>query len=182
MKIIVVDLELNQPSRKFIQIGAICMNLRTGEGLSEFNQYINPEEELSQFIVDLTGITQKQVDNGFKIQDSLTEFWHWVQSKGCKNIHAWGHDVWEIINESKKNGVSYPNVRSYNIKEFATIVKVALPNSAQSGGLNKTMNTFGLKFEGKQHNALDDAKNTAQLLFYLKEQFRQIFEIKRIAK
>ncbi len=180
MNIIVVDLEMAQPSRRIIQIGAVYMNLKTGFIVDKFNCYVNPEEELSDFIIKLTGISQKQVNNGIKIQDALTEFWAWTKAKECKNIQAWGSDVWELIQESKSNQIAYPNIRSYNIKELATIVKTALPNTSVKGGLLKTMETFGLKFEGRQHNALVDATNTGNLLFFLKEQFRQIFEIKRM--
>ena len=182
MNVIVVDLEMAQPSRKIIQIGAVCMNLKTGFILSQFNQYVNPEEELSEYIIKLTGISQKQVDTGFKIQDALTDFWAWTKDNNCKAVQAWGSDVWELIEESKSNMIVYPHIRSYNIKELATVVKSALPNSASKGGLLATMQTFGLTFEGRQHNALTDAINTAKLLFFIKEQFRQIFEIKKVIK
>ncbi len=182
MNVIVVDLEMSQPSGQIIQIGAVYMNLKTGFIVNSFNVYVNPEEELSDYIINLTGITQKQVDSGFKIQDALTDFWAWTEQNDCRNIQAWGSDVWELIRESKLNGISYPDIRSFNIKELSTIVRDTLPNTSTKGGLLKTMETFGLKFEGRQHNALVDATNTANLLFFIREQFRQMFEIKRMLK
>lgn len=182
MNVIVVDLEMSQPSRKIIQIGAVFMNLKTGVIINEFDVFVNPEEQLSDFIIKLTGITQKQVDKGSKIQDALMEFWSWVEQNKCRNLQAWGSDVWELIQESQSNQIAYPNIRSYNIKELATIVKTALPSASSRGGLLKTMELFGLTFEGRQHNALVDSLNTAKLLFFIKEQFRQIFEIKKVIK
>ncbi len=181
MNVIVVDLEMNQPSGKIIQIGAVLMNLKTGHIIDKFDCFVNPEEYLAEYIVKLTAITQKQVDNGSKIQDALGDFWNWVEKSKSKNLQAWGSDVWELIQQSKLNHIPYPSkIRTFNIKELVTVVKVALPNSAVKGGLAKSMETFGLKFEGRQHNALVDAVNTANLLFFVKEQFRQIFEIKKI--
>lgn len=182
MNVIVVDLEMNQPSQKIIEIGAVFMNLKTGDIIDRFDCYVNPEEQLDDFIIKLTGITQKQVDNGIKIQDALTEFWLWVEKHNCKNVQAWGSDVWELTQQSKLNHIQYPKIRAYNIKELVNVVKSALPNTSLKGGLSKSMEVFGLPFKGRAHNALVDAENTGNLLFFVKEQFRQIFEIKKVIK
>jgi hypothetical protein len=49
-----MDLELNQPSRRIIQIGAVTGNIRTGEIVSRFDSKVSPNEELSPAIVRLT--------------------------------------------------------------------------------------------------------------------------------
>jgi DNA polymerase III alpha subunit (gram-positive type) len=57
-----MDLELNQPSRRIIQIGAVIGNIRTGEIVSRFDSKVSPNEELSPAIVRLTKIEQEEVD------------------------------------------------------------------------------------------------------------------------
>lgn len=41
-----VDLELNQPSGKIIQIGACKGNIETGEVISSFSCFVDPQEPL----------------------------------------------------------------------------------------------------------------------------------------
>ena len=59
-----LDLELNQPSRRIIQIGAVIGNIRTGEIVSRFDSKVSPDEELSPAIAKLTKIKQEEVDFG----------------------------------------------------------------------------------------------------------------------
>ena len=59
-----LGLELNQPSRRIIQIGAVVGNIRTGEIVSRFDSKVSPDEELSPAIAKLTKIKQEEVDFG----------------------------------------------------------------------------------------------------------------------
>jgi hypothetical protein len=45
--IVALDLELNQPSRRVVQIGAVLGNVRTGEVVSQFDVKVNPGELFS---------------------------------------------------------------------------------------------------------------------------------------
>jgi len=58
------DLELNQPSEKIIQLGAIAGNIQTGEILESLSAYINPGEPLDPKIITLTGITVRWASSG----------------------------------------------------------------------------------------------------------------------
>jgi hypothetical protein len=49
--IVALDLELNQPSERIVQIGAVLGNVRTGEILSQFDAKVNPGEPFSSRIV-----------------------------------------------------------------------------------------------------------------------------------
>ena len=76
MKTVVVDLELNQPSNKIIQIGAVCIDTKSHKLISIFNQICNPEGELpSQYITNLTKITPEMVKNAEPLSDVLVQFW-----------------------------------------------------------------------------------------------------------
>ncbi len=161
MKLNIVDLELNQPSGKVIQIGAVRINIRTGEILSKFNTYVNPEETLDPYIVDLCHITQEQVDSAPTIVPALKAWWGWVDGK---HVGAWGRDVKLLADLSNELGVDTPHFSTYDLLPMGTILRNGVVNGG-SGGLRKTMTTFGLDFEGQPHNALDDALNTAKLAF-----------------
>ncbi len=183
MRIIIVDLELNQPSKKIIQIGATCIDVRNGSLCGNFNTFVNPEEELSPFIMDLCGISQKDVDSGDKLPNALMDFWDWTEKSGCRNLAAWGSDVYWMTTSSAAHEVKYPHkLKSLNIKEMSTVMRTALPATKSRGGLKSTMEAFGLIFEGKQHDALNDAVQAGRLLFFWKEEMRKMQELKRIIK
>lgn len=173
MRICVMDLELNKPSRKIIQIGAVCLDVKTGKTCArDFNVFINPHEPIDPYIVELCGITDKIIkDEGKDLYLGLTEMWAWMKASGCsRNVGAWGNDWSQVLRESRDNmGIVFEWPKVLDIKEMATVLRCAFPNNKAKGGLLNTMNLFGLTFNGRQHNALDDAKNTGKLLYKFKE-------------
>ena len=157
----IVDLELNQPSRSIIQIGAIQFNVKTGETIKELDLYINPAEPLDQYIIDLTGITQEQVDSGIPLTEGLKQFWAFLEGK---QVAAWGSDLVLLKAKSLDLEVETPErLTEMDLMPMANILRCAIPNGGR-GGLRKTMATFGLEFAGRPHNALTDARNTARLV------------------
>ena len=61
-KYLALDLELNQPSGKIIQVGiAIGRADDRFENYFTKKWYINPDEPIDQFIIDLTGITDSDI-------------------------------------------------------------------------------------------------------------------------
>lgn len=167
MKIIVVDLENCQPSGKIIQIGASVWDLKRGIELGKFDMYANPQELPSQYITDLTGITQENIASAYSLAVVLSCFWNWCEKQNCgMQLGAWGGDVYELIEASKAEGIwhgrKFPKV--LNIKEYSKVVRAALPQSKKSGGLRNSMEVMGLTFEGLQHRAYIDAWNTGKLL------------------
>lgn len=166
MRLIVLDLESNQPSGKIIQIGALVYNVNEDRVESKFNEYANPGEPVTEYITELTGITQKVLDVSDSLTIVLQNFWNWAEEVKCKQIGAWGSDVWDLIQQSKELGVSYPSrLRNIDIKAMSMIFRAPL-GTKQRGGLKSTLELFKLdpSFLGRQHDAYDDAFNTARLL------------------
>jgi len=171
MRLCVVDLEMNKPSRKIIQISAVCLDVKSGKmGAKDFNLFVNPGEPLDPFIIELCGITDKKLkDQGVELSQALTDFWTWAKAAGCaKNTSAWGNDISIVIKQSRELGIRCEYPKILDIKEMSTILRCAYPNNKAKGGLLNTMNLFGLPFDGRQHDALCDAKNTAKLLYHFK--------------
>ncbi len=183
MKMIVCDLELTQPTKKIIQIGATCIDMRSGILIDNFKTHVNPEEELTPFIMELCGISQEDVDRGDKLPSALMDFWDWTNRCKCTNIAAWGSDVYWLTRASKDHEVIYPKkLSSLNIKDMSSVMRCALPSSKSRGGLRSTMEAFGLEFEGKQHDALVDSVNAGKLLFFWKEEMRKMQDLKKVIK
>jgi inhibitor of KinA sporulation pathway (predicted exonuclease) len=158
-----LDLEMNQPSGKIIQIGAVVGNIATGEVLERVDVIINCEEEISDYITKLTGITQQQVDNGV----SLLEGYHTLVAAHQKhnsfmNLLTWGGGDSRVLKEQL---APYDNVvwvfgrRFDDVKTVFRAYQLATGGSTQ-GGLAKSLTKLGLKFSGTKHSAVDDAYNT----------------------
>ena len=61
-KFLALDLELNQPSGKIIQVGVAIGDKNTRfEDYVVRKWYIDPQEPISEFINDLTGITDADI-------------------------------------------------------------------------------------------------------------------------
>lgn len=157
-----LDLEMNQPSRKIIQIGVCIGNLVIGEILEKISYYINPHEQLSPFIITLTGITQEQVES-----DSLGLDKAWNEIKARLNhfkAHyspiTWGcGDLLTLKSQLSDITKCRLAHRELDIKTHCQFNWISRQESTQSG-LGKAMKRFRLQFQGTKHNALDDAINT----------------------
>jgi inhibitor of KinA sporulation pathway (predicted exonuclease) len=88
-----LDLELNQPSRRIIQIGAVVGNIRTGEIVSQFDSKVSPDEELSPAIAKLTKIKQEEVNEAPKLREAYESLKRWLDpfaSERVLNPITWG--------------------------------------------------------------------------------------------
>lgn len=157
------DLEMNKPSNKIIQIGGVIGDLNKNKILTTFNYYINPEEALSPFIMELTGISQAQVDTGFELGsikgqlDALITEYH-----ACKSPIVWGNGDLRTLKAQGGTGYFQGIHREIDIKTIHQLTCLSKGKSMR-GGLQKSMEFYGLKFEGTPHNALDDAINTFRI-------------------
>jgi len=170
MRVIVLDLEMCQPSNAILQVGAVLANCKTKQIESSFNMICNPGELPSEEITKLTGITPEQVSKAESLYECLVSFWEWVDKSKCGGrVWAWGSDVYQIKTASVANNVRIPeNIKGFDIKEMGGFFRSAIPQARQSGGLVSTLELFGMKFDesfGRQHDAYADSFNTAQLLF-----------------
>ena len=180
MRCIVLDLEMNQPSQKIIQIGAVSahINSRTMTAQSSFNEFINPQESLSPFIIELTGIQQEQVDQAQELPDVFGRFLDWIAKEGCHITVAWGGD-WNWLYQQAKQSFT---ARTIDLKAMYLLLHSTDVSSKQAKGLRGAMNRYGLIFRGDQHDALIDAMNTTQLLFEMMNRHVFAEEILKLAK
>lgn len=180
MKICVLDLEMNRPSKKIIQIGACCLDVKTGRFTdTSYSVFVNPHEPIDPFITDLCEITDDMVSKGgLELDDALKGLWEWMEKHGCqKHVAAWGNDWSLILQPARAAGIVFAWPKILDVKEMASVMRCAFPNSKARGGLAPTIELFGGSFKGRQHHALTDAKNTAHLLYKFKritEKYTQI--------
>lgn len=64
-----------------VEFPAVLLNAATGRIEAEFHTFVQPQEQpvLSEFCTTLTGVTQKQVDEGVPLHICLSQFLKWLQ-------------------------------------------------------------------------------------------------------
>lgn len=86
---VAIDLEttgLNPKEDRILEIGAV--KIRGGNVEKEFSTLINPKREITDRIVDLTGITEKMVENAPAIQEIIEEVIAF-----CEDLPLLGHNI-----------------------------------------------------------------------------------------
>lgn len=185
MRYVVVDLEMNKLDNQYteekkicnqeiIEIGAVMLDNGHQE-ISRFKTYVKPQysEEIRDVITKLTGITTKMVKDAPVFEEAVKQFFGWCFSyDGECQVQAWSDsDLHQILAEialkhyviNKKEQELIDNWMDFQ-NEY--IVKLGLGRVVS---LEKALNYAGIEFQGKQHDALDDAKNTADLFKIIRD-------------
>lgn len=180
MKHIVVDLEMNpikhgNEARKIgtnevIEIGAVMLDENLNE-ISAFRTYVKPQlnDGIEKKIRRLTGITNEMVENAPTFSTAFKMFTSWCLGTGDEiKIHAWSDsDYLQIIKEIKikeyEPSKEEKDIISDNWDDFQEKFDSRL-NFEKQVKLSTALEMAGIMFEGKEHDALDDARNTAELL------------------
>lgn len=185
-KIMVLDAEYNQPSRRTIQIGAAVYDVRSAACHGTLDLYVNPHEHITQEITDLTGITDKDVENAPGILDAYHMLAAFHKKHKCfRNPLVWGsgvrNDSIAIYEDAKRQKSDLDNLlgsaqepladnfMGFRVLDAKTLFQslMLFENRGYAGGLADCMKRMGLEFEGEKHRALTDAKNTFRFWYYL---------------
>ena len=171
-KLLVVDLEATcasngaiPPSKmETIEIGAVLVEPIHFEICSEFQAFIKPvrNPNLTEFCIDLTGITQEMVSEAASYFEVFPAFVEWIERNAMGSAFcSWGaYDRRQLEQDCVMHGLVYNMPPHANLK--------ALFSDRQSTkrpvGMAAALELCGIELSGQHHRALDDAKNIAQLL------------------
>ena len=145
--------------------------------VSEFQQYVKPEHNpnLSQFAIELTGITQHQINNGVPLKEAIARFHSWLENLNVnlKNCNKKQQLPFAIVTWSDADlGSTLPcQMSALNLTRtlwFDQWINLKLAYSSvykkDSRGLQKCVEKIGLVFEGRAHSGLVDSINTASIV------------------
>jgi inhibitor of KinA sporulation pathway (predicted exonuclease) len=145
-----------------IEIGAV--RYRPDAGIvDEIDVFVRPTENriLSPFCIDLTGITQEQVDAGVLFRAAFTELKRFAGEEPV--ICSWtDFDREQLLRDCARHRVDYPFVIHIDLAKLfgRRTTRGYLP-------LRDALASCAMKFEGRQHSGIDDARNLALLLEWL---------------
>lgn len=180
MKHIVVDLEMNPikyghearriGTNEIIEIGAVMLDDDLSE-VAAFKTFVKPElnDGIAKKITKLTGITDDMVKNAPDFNTALKMFISWCNGTGDEVIvHAWSESDYDQIKKEMEIKFYECTAEERNIldkkwDDFQHQFDSHLGFERQLS-LSTALNMAGIDFMGRAHDALDDARNTAELL------------------
>ena len=177
MRYIVIDLEMNKLAKQYkeerlilgreiIEIGAVVLDEWYQE-IGSFKTLVKPQynDVIEKGITKLTGITTEQVQNAPILEEAIHIFLAWCHGMNDEIIiHEWSDaDLEQITKEITLKKIRL-NEEDMNLlvgwsdfqKEYGE--KLHLDNQVS---LKNAVMYAGIDFEGHEHDALDDARNTA---------------------
>lgn len=175
MKILSFDLELNQDPRgaKIIEVGACVGDTKTGEVLESYSAFVNPHEQLMDIIVQLTSITQADVDSAGNLEEAYQGMLGMAKRHDCATMPlVWGMGDGAALRKELPDHVTWEfGRRELDVKALFQAYQIFKEDKLQAG-LSKAMTKFNLGFKGKKHRAIDDAINTFILFHTLIKHFK----------
>lgn len=198
-KVISLDLEMNQPSGKIIQIGYVIGDVTNLRIFEKRSLIVDPKEPLGEIdqpglkisIEDFTGITEDRIrKEGITLQSAYQILVDdVVKHNPTRTVVQWGdgsfdnkgdHDyLRQELNLSWDDFIFRP--RSWDVKSFYQIYRTFNRQSVVNGVENALKN-LNLTFQGRPHDALDDAFNTFIIFSKLGEKMTLSDKIIKLVK
>lgn len=179
MRYIFVDFEMHPINKRYkaereickneiIEIGAVMLD-DDYEEISSLKKYVKPVYNVSMFnhIAALTGIKGSALQNAESFYEMLKDFIDWcLYDGGDFMIYAWSaNDLEQVLGEAKLKNICLDERDKQIIDKWVDFqdeyCKIIGAQSVVS--LEKALYFAAIPFEGARHDALDDARNTAEL-------------------
>ncbi len=179
---IFMDLEMKPVDKQFRRQWDICRQeviefgaVKLGEDMTEvdsFRRLVKPVlGEIPPRYAKLTGIDNDMVADAPEFAAVLADFARWCSD--AETVYAWsGSDLDQLRGEVKMKGIDFPlDELSGKWADFQKIFTRAVGLKRELS-LEQAVNIANINFEGHQHDALWDARNTAELFRIYRDETR----------
>ena len=153
---------------EIIEIGAVILN-QDLEQKGVYKKYVKPVRcpLIHESIVSLTGITDEAVADAPQLLEAMLDFEKWCRSFGKDyEVFAWSeNDLRQVREELASKALNHEGKLDYmfdNWHDFQDEFRHML-GYRNPIALNRAVDMTEQNFEGRQHDACDDALNTARL-------------------
>lgn len=173
-KVIVIDIEATcwekgqipeNQKREIIEIGICKLNMLDGSIEDKRSYLIKPtQSEVSEYCAQLTGITHEKLEKeGISFQKACSNIKNKYNSLHRTYAGYGGFDKSIVESQCKEFDIKFPFSETYlDLK-----VILCLMSGEKPIGLLKELELRNIEFEGSNHNGVDDAFNTAKLLYHI---------------
>lgn len=148
--------------QEIIEIGAYKID-EYGEVLDKFQQFVRPQVHpyLSTYCLNLTNITQKDVDRAKIFPVVIEDFISWIDEEHYRLV-SWGSEDVRLLTddcELHRIGTKWLERKHTDLREEYRMLK----HHKKTLGFSKVLELEGMTFTGKQHRAIYDAANLVSL-------------------
>jgi len=165
-------------NHEIIEFPVVLVDLQNRSIVSEFHSYVRPSVNttLSKFCLDLTGISQDQVDRSPTLPEVLKMFDEWRISNGLEHsaegqnfiFVTHGPDLRDFLyKECVYKGIQqatyfneWSNIKRVCRDHWKLGVKIHM-------SINDMLKRLKLQFEGQPHSGIDDTRNIARVALHL---------------
>lgn len=161
-----VDFEATQFSNEIIEIGCVR------EDGAEFKSYVQAKRKLTDFIINLTGITQDMVDSAPTSDEVFSSFYQWLKGDTNIEFYCYGNSDIDFVRKNLSKSTNFEAQAALSmigmaLNDYATSVKKHFGLIKPIGLVKVLAHYRGVESIEQNHDALEDAK-------YLKEVFEYI--------
>ena len=164
---VVFDIEttgLSSRNDKITEIGAV--KIKDGIITDRFSQLINPEKEIPQVVVELTGISNSLVENEPTIEKVIPEFYEFAKD-AVLVAHNAKFDISFIRREYKNNSIEF----NHPILDTLVLARATMTHMKRFN-LGTLCKNLGVSLVGA-HRAVNDAEATAEVFIKLVEKIKR---------
>jgi inhibitor of KinA sporulation pathway (predicted exonuclease) len=174
MNFIYLDLEMNQPSNKIIQVGWTIADPVSGRTYEIKGKYVFLDEPLSPIISNLCGIEQNVLDKSGNIDEAYADMYSdWIHYGCSPTVITWAKGDLALLRKQVSQDNLWPFGQHYiDAKNLYQSWKLIHGADQLKGGLARALMKFKIPFEGRKHNAKDDAYNTSRIYHRLLQEFK----------
>lgn len=157
---VVFDVEttgLSPENDKLIEIAAIKMH--RGEIISKFESFINPNEPLSSFTIELTKIQDSDVQNAPQVEEVMTNFYNWVDEDDIYVAHNASFDMGFINTAYERLGFGKSKNGVIDTLQLSRTINTKVARH----GLNYLAKYYQIPLT-QHHRAIYDTETTSKIL------------------
>jgi len=164
-------------TQEIIEFPSVLLDAKKNEIINEFQAYLKPVHEpiLSDFCIQLTGIQQSWVDEGYLFPVALENYQNWLISNGLhleeKNFTIITCGDWDLKTMLPLQcDLVHSSVPSF----FQTWINIKRVFSnfygSKMGSMEYMLQYLGLPLEGRHHSGIDDCKNITSIVMKMLEE------------
>lgn len=167
---VVIDIEtigLSPNSRgEIIEIGAVKVNLESGETLEEFATFIKPYnyKKIPKKTIEITGITDKDVENAPLVTAVIADLYDFI-GDSLVVCHNANFDWFRFLLPIMQTG---GRICTNNVI-CSLMISRKQNKILSSHKLDDLCEHYGI-IQVVKHRAIDDARNTAKVAFFMKKE------------
>ena len=155
---------------ELIQIGAVVVDESLGI-TDKFMTYVSPVfGNVDAYIENLTGITRQNLSQAPKAKEALEMFFNWMPEDAV--MVSWSeNDEYQIRKETEAKGIVIDGLEEH-LANWIDCQKTFSQkmNNERSYKLSEALILADIDYDEGEHDALVDAKNTAQLFIKMERE------------